>query len=75
MAVLRYTGVQTVTFIGFGEVSPGSLFTVPEDRVEAFLGRGDVEVAPEPEEAPVEAPVPVKPVKKSVDVPPVDKED
>lgn len=68
MTVLRYTGVQVVTFLGFGEVFPGGTFLVPDDRVESFLTRGDVEVAP-PE------PVPVKPVKKTVDVPPVDKED
>lgn len=67
MSVLRYTGVQAVTFIGYGEVMPGGTFPVPDEDAEKFTGRTDIEIVPpEPE------PEPVKPVKKSVAVPPVD---
>lgn len=67
MAVLRYTGTQTVTFIGYGEVAPDGVFPVPDEDVDRFIGRPDVELVPESE------PEPVKPVKKSVVVvPPAD---
>lgn len=42
---LRYTGPLTVTFhtAGVGEVEPGAEFTVPDEMVESFTCRSDIE--------------------------------
>ena len=50
---LRYVGVTPTTFVtaGVGEVEPGEEFTVPEEFVEAFVGRDDVEEVEEDPEA------------------------
>ena len=58
---LLYTGAQATTFIGVGEVEPGALFDVPDDKAEPFLRRPDVEAPPEPDPDP--APAPIRPRK------------
>jgi hypothetical protein len=52
---LRYTGLHTVTFLtaNVGEVSPGAEFTVPDELVESFIHRADIEEVVEVEALPV----------------------
>jgi hypothetical protein len=53
---LRYTGLRTVTFItaGVGEVEPGAVFSVPDENLNSFVNRTDIEVLPEDDGAPEE---------------------
>lgn len=46
---LRYVGRHKTTFIEVGELEPDATFTVPDDRLEAFLRRADVELVEEPD--------------------------
>lgn len=60
---LVYTGSVPTTFVShLVAVQPGESFTVPDDQLERFIGRSDIELAPEPEpeltEVPVEEPAP-----------------
>lgn len=58
---LVYKGSVTATFMGINaELNPGDVFNAPDDMVESFLQRGDIEIAAdhqmeEPDDAKPEA--------------------
>lgn len=65
MNKLVYNGSVATTFSSFHlALEPGDVFHVSDDALPHFIGRPDIEVAPDPIPEPDE-PAPVKPTKKT----------
>lgn len=63
MTLLVYTGSVATTVMSHDLVlEPGEVFSVPDDQLERFIGRSDIELAPaaepEPELVSAEEPAP-----------------